>query len=637
MNKYPLLQKTAEMLQSAAGRVADLAKKAEVIPGKTPEIFALIVYAAAHLCMALVHEPFFDEAEAWQIARSASLRTLLLETTHYEGHPPLWHLILMPLAKAGAPYELSLTLVSLAFMGTAAFLILRYAPFPRLVRLLLPFTYFFFYQYGVISRVYCVMTLAFVLLAMAYRRRSERPGRYVAVLILMCLTLAYGLVIAGGLALVWLWEIVNEGRRKPDRSEGGDWDGRGRRKCPGAQGGRAVWETLRGWVTDRRIRWLAVLLAAALGVIWMIMPRTDTFATQPAAPGTGRNSFPVRLLYTLLVLPSDAMLTDIYSDHIILSKVFLLPSALVSGALIGMMIWGILLYYGRKRGTVLLLVLPYSLFAVFSAAVYLSIHHIGIGLLYLCFWCWVTAENVNGVGCKDKLRPADSRGIPSADDREKTSADGRGKSPADGKVKSPAGGLPAWTEAAARSAAILLGTLAMAVSLYWTGAACVLDIGKNYAPGRKDAAFIREHHLDRYRMMSGWKIEYDTEGNVWETDINQCSMAVNLAPYFEHNLFFNFNGGRDDRNYITHIRLSEEETQRQYELWSKEETPQVLWMRPELPAVYGGTVSMRDYALVYQGDVWQVWKAGASYYVSEIHMRRDLLAETGLRPLFEGE
>ncbi len=160
----------------------------------------------------------FDEAEAWQIARSVTLKTLFLETTHYEGHPPLWHLILMPLAKAGAPYELSLSLVSLAFMGTAVFLILWRAPFPRLVRLLLPFTYFFFYQYGVISRVYCVLTLAFVLLAIVYRSRNERPGRYVAALILMCVTLAYGLVIAGGLALVWLWEIGNAGSREPERA-----------------------------------------------------------------------------------------------------------------------------------------------------------------------------------------------------------------------------------------------------------------------------------------------------------------------------------------------------------------------------------------------------------------------------------
>ena len=538
-------------------------QKMDELPGKAPEIFALLVYAAAHLGMAVVDEPFFEEAEAWQIARSVTLKTLFLETTHYEGHPPLWHLVLMPLAKAGAPYELSLALISLAFTGTAVFLILWYAPFPRLVRLLLPFTYFFFYQYGVISRVYCVMTLAFVLAAMAYRRRNVRPDRYVAALILMCVTLAYGLVIAGGLALIWLWEIWREGRRK--------------------------------W--DRRISWLAVLLAAALGVVWMIMPRADTYATVSADAVTIENPFIVRLLYTFFVLPSDVALTDVYSEHMLLSRAYLMPSALFSGALIGMLIWGVLLYYGRKRGTALLLVVPYSLFAVFAAAVYVSIHHIGIGLLYFCFWCWVTAENGERVA-----------------DRTELSADGN-------------------MAGAVRCAAVLLGTLAMGVSLYWTGAACKLDIDKNYAPGRREAAFIKAHHLDEYRMMTSWLIAYDEEGDIRLTDINECNMAVNVAPYFEHNLFFNFNGGSDERNYVTHILLSEEETQRQYEKWRGEEPPQVLWMMPELSEVYGGTVTMRDYVPVWKEGVWQVWKAGANYYESDIHVRRDLLEETGLQPL----
>lgn len=575
--KYPLLHKIVEMLLTAADGVSAFARKAEDIPGKVPEILAILVYAAAHLSMALVHEPFFDEAEAWQIARSVTIKTLLLETTHYEGHPPLWHLILMPFAKAGAPYELSLTLVSLAFMGTAVFLILWYAPFPRLVRLLLPFTYFFFYQYGVISRVYCVMTLAFVLLAMAYRRRNERPGRYVAVLIFMCVTLAYGLVFAGGLALVWLWEIWKE-------QTGGVSAGTGE----GKSGRRKGKELLQGCAADRRIWWLAVLLAAAIGVIWMIVPRANTFATSAALPETIQNPLAVRLFYMFFVLPADVALTDVYSDHIILSRAFLMPSALVSGTVVGVLIWGMLLYYGRKRDTLLLLVLPYSLFAVFSAVVYVSLHHIGLGLLYFCFWCWVTAES-----------------------RERTEQVEKGVS----------------------CAAILLGSLAVIVSLFWTGAACMLDISKNYAPGRNEAAFIKEHHLDQYRMMSGWLVEYDAEGNVINTDINECSQAANLAPYFAHNLFFNSNDGRDDRNYITHIRLSEEETQQQYEMWRREELPQVLWMSPDLLSVYGGTVRMQDYALVYQEPAEQVWKAGTDYLASSIYVRRDLLEETGLHPL----
>ena len=470
------------------------------------------------------------------------------------------------------------------------------------------------------------MTLVFVLLAMTYRNRNERPGRYVVVLVLMCLALAYGLVIAGGLAVVWLWEIGNENWKKQEGQGNGKEDGRGKRESRDGQGDRgaaglSIRKLLRVYAADRRIWWLAVLLAAAVCVIWMIMPRADTYATVSTTTETIKNPFAVRFLYTLFVLPSDAVLTDIYSDHIILSQAFLLPSALASGALIGMMIWGVLLYYGRKRRAVLLLVLPYGLFAAFSAAVYFSLHHIGIGLLYFCFWCWVSAESGDGAGSVMQLCPSGGRVKEPDPSGEKCG--GYGTVMSDRETSA----------GVVRCAAILSGTLAMGVSLFWTGAACKLDIEKNYAPGRNEAAFIREHHLDRYRMMSGWLIAYDEEGNVRNTDINECSMAVNLSPYFEDNLYFNFNGGRNDRNYITHRRLSEEETREQYEIWRQAEPPQVLWMSPDLMTAYEGTVSMRDYVLVYQGDAEQVWKAGADYLASSIYVRRDLLDETGLSPL----
>lgn len=603
MKKYPLLHKI----------------------GKIPEIIVLLAYAAAHLGMAHVHEPFFDEAEAWQIARSVSLRTLFLETTHYEGHPPLWHLILMPLAKAGAPYELSLTLVSLLFMGTAVFLILRYAPFPRLVRLLLPFTYFFFYQYGVISRVYCVMTLAFVLVAMAYRGRNERPGRYVAVLIFLCMTMAYGLILAGGLAIVWLWEIVSGSWRKQEENGGKAASGWRRQENRGGQGrrfgGKKVGELLHRYAADKRIWWLAVLLAAAIGVIWMIMPRADTYAMASADSNSQTNALAVRLLYTFLVLPADAVLTDVYSDSIILSHASLPAYALASGAVVGLLIWVLLLYYGKKRGTVLLLVLPYSLFAAFSAVVYISLHHIGIGLLYFFFWCWVSM--------KTDLPEAGEKGAVEGvllGKGEKSCLQEVGTEVGERELSVDRGRV-------VRCAALLLGMLAMAVSLFWTVAACVLDIRKNYAPGCGEAAFIKAHHLDSYRIMSAWVVEHDGEGNITAVDINMCDQAVNLAPYFEHNLFFNFNGGKDDRNYITHIRLSEEETNRQYEQWRQGGEPQVLWMSPDLSAVYGDTVRWQDYAQVYRGRAERVWKAGTDYTESSIYVRRDLLEETGLHPL----
>lgn len=572
--EYQLLNKIYRMLQAVANRVTAFAQKVENIPGKVPEIAVLLIYAAAHLGMAVVHEPFFDEAEAWQIAKCVSLKTLLFETTHYEGHPPLWHLILMPFAKTGAPYELSLTLVSLVFVGSAVFLILQYAPFPRIVRLLLPFTYFYFYQYGVISRVYCVMVLEFVLLAMVYRARNEKPGGYVTVMMLLCVTSAYGVVISGGLALVWLWEI---------------WDGKGFRNLAGR------------YLKDRRIWWLGALLVTAICVILQIMPRENTFAAALMDYEVINNSFIVRLLYMLLVLPADVTLTDVYCDYTYLYQASLPTFTLVSGGIVGVLIWFLLLYYGKKMGTMLLCILPYTFFAFFGATVYISLHHIGIGLLYLCFWAWVSAE----------------KSTAQSDWYDKNSR---------GRVGKPV-----------KCGAVLLGALALLVSLFWTAGSCILDINKTYAMGRNEARFMKEHHLDQYRIMTGWMVIRDEAGNVVDADINLCDQAVNVAPYFEHNIFFNFNEGKDDRNYITHMRLTQEETQVVYDIWREDGLPQVLWMHPDCTAVYGDMLAGMHYVPVYCEPVERVWKAGTDYNTCDIYISQELLEETGLNIIQLGE
>jgi hypothetical protein len=172
----------------------------EGITNKSPEILVLIIYFIGRIVVGFFHEPWYDEAVAWQIAKSASLYDIIFEIPHYEGHPPLWHLILLPFAKLGVPYEFSLKFVSLVFSGSAVILLVFKSPFPRIIRLLLPFTYFLFYQYGVISRPYSVMILLFFVMALVYKERNNKPWKYTIVLALLCFISAYGILISAGLA-----------------------------------------------------------------------------------------------------------------------------------------------------------------------------------------------------------------------------------------------------------------------------------------------------------------------------------------------------------------------------------------------------------------------------------------------------
>ena len=143
---YPLLKKIYDGISMVNDIIIKLSRNIEKIAGHIPEITASLLYTIFHFVISYFHEPWYDEAVSWQIAKCASVKDIIFTLPHYEGHPPLWHLILLPFAKLGCPYEFSLSLVSMIFAGASVMLIIWKSPFPRSIRLLLPFTYFFFYQ-----------------------------------------------------------------------------------------------------------------------------------------------------------------------------------------------------------------------------------------------------------------------------------------------------------------------------------------------------------------------------------------------------------------------------------------------------------------------------------------------------------
>ncbi len=74
-------------------------------PGALPlRWFAFIAWLLCVSVLAWRHEPWADEAQAWLIAKDSSVLNLFLNQLRYESTPGLWHLLLMPFAKLGAPY-----------------------------------------------------------------------------------------------------------------------------------------------------------------------------------------------------------------------------------------------------------------------------------------------------------------------------------------------------------------------------------------------------------------------------------------------------------------------------------------------------------------------------------------------------
>lgn len=116
-------------------------------------VIVLSVFLSGQLVMIHFHEMWRDELQAWLIARAASTPLDMYRNLYYEGHPPLWHGLLYIVTRfTGNPVFMQLLHVGIA--SAIAYVILRYSPFSRLQKVLLTFSYFIFYEYGVIARNY---------------------------------------------------------------------------------------------------------------------------------------------------------------------------------------------------------------------------------------------------------------------------------------------------------------------------------------------------------------------------------------------------------------------------------------------------------------------------------------------------
>lgn len=329
----------------------------------TAELLSFFAYACALAVVMYFHEPWFDEAQAWLIARDATIGELIGSITHYEGHPPVWFLLLMPFAKAGVPFEIGVKSINFIFAASAMGLLIFKAPFSRAIRCVIPFTYFFFYQYGVISRPYSLMMLGFVLCALAYKNRNAKPYRFAGALAVVCGTSAYGIIIAAGIALVWLIEIIRE---------------------------RSIGKSIPALLANRRIHALGILFAINLFFVYCMIPYSDTYAANLEP----HNTLLVRLFYMLFMAPADAVCSSSYGYSAIdISFNMQAAGSLIMGSVINLAIFTAARIYGKTS----LFVVPYAAFAALSAFAYFYSHHLGIIVLFyvFLFWCMLGDRPVN--------------------------------------------------------------------------------------------------------------------------------------------------------------------------------------------------------------------------------------------------
>jgi len=182
------------------------------------EVLVLVLFAALISVVSAFHEPWKDETQAWRLAIDSDGLLALYRNARYEGHPLLWHLLLQLVGHISRSWWAAAILhVVIACVG--AWLVLRYAPFSRLQKVLLVFGYYSAYEYAVVVRPYGLgMMLAFAA-CIAWTASRRRVGWSIASLALLANTTFIGTLLAMTMALAFAidWAWPDDAARRPSK------------------------------------------------------------------------------------------------------------------------------------------------------------------------------------------------------------------------------------------------------------------------------------------------------------------------------------------------------------------------------------------------------------------------------------
>jgi len=176
-------------------------------------VLAIAVFCTAGLTLLLHHEMWRDEMHAWLIARESASIFNLYDILKYDGHPGLWHVILMPLTSF-SPTGFAMQLVHLLIAACAAWIFLVNAPFNQLQKVLFVLGYFSFFEYSIIARNYALGLLFIWIFCSLYTKPKKNYLLIGITIALMANTSVLATIVALSLLAVLFFDFLCE-RNQP--------------------------------------------------------------------------------------------------------------------------------------------------------------------------------------------------------------------------------------------------------------------------------------------------------------------------------------------------------------------------------------------------------------------------------------
>jgi hypothetical protein len=169
----------------------------------------LLLFAALSYVGIMHHELWLDEANDWLMAGDSNSFAEMLHNARYSGHPALWISLLFILSRiTHEPLAMQLLHCGISIIGT--YLFIRYSSFPFLFKFCTIFSYFVFFEYGIISRSYNITWLLLVIFCIVFCRERRNYFLLTLTLILLANTHAFSLIIAFALFGITLYTYRQE-------------------------------------------------------------------------------------------------------------------------------------------------------------------------------------------------------------------------------------------------------------------------------------------------------------------------------------------------------------------------------------------------------------------------------------------
>ena len=181
-----------------------------LIDSKKINLFFWIIISIGLIVYKLsFHELWKDEWQAWLVARDLSLSSMLA-FLNYEGHPSLWYLYLKAWTILPIQEHILLQMSHGVLVVVALYYLFVRIGLPTLWKVLISFSYFIVFEYGVINRGY-ILVILLSIIALDLIVRNNKSWILGLTLLLLCQTEAYGVIITAAI-IVYLF-LNSEGNK----------------------------------------------------------------------------------------------------------------------------------------------------------------------------------------------------------------------------------------------------------------------------------------------------------------------------------------------------------------------------------------------------------------------------------------